>query len=480
MSVVKKLAKNTILLVSTNFISLILGFILNVYIARYLGADDFGIFNAALNLSLLFTIITDFGISTYLTMQISREPVELKPYLNNALSIKIIMVILAYGGILLTAYAGNYTGAKLVVVMIVGLYVMLTAISQIFQSSFQALQSMEHIAVCQILNPLILLIGTGYVIFFGKGVVSFALVYLISGIAVLGYYLIVIILSGYIPIPSFNINKWKMLFFGGIPFSMNTLFYFIFFRIDIQLIDFLLGSKAVGFYSAAFKLIDAILCIPSMYCMAVFPIISSLYHKKDPKINLLLDRSIKYLLLLGAPICIGTFLLADKFIYLFYQDKFIPSIEVLQILALGMLVSTVNAVPSNILIGTNLQKASIKIYMFAAFINIILNILIIPVYGITGSAWTMVVTQLVVFIITYYLLKREGYRYPGISDIARITVCSLIMGIVVYFLHGQNLLITVISGAIVYGILMVVSGAISKQDISIIKEIFRKNDRPSS
>jgi O-antigen/teichoic acid export membrane protein len=459
-------------LISANFISLGLGLFINIYMARYLDAGNFGVINAALNLATLFTIVTDLGLSKYLTIEVSRKPGEVKPYLNSALLMKLVLVSLAYAGILAFAFFSGYTGDRLMVILIIGLYVLTTAVTQIFQAILQAFQSMEHIAICQLINPVILLAGITFAIGSGLGVIAFAATYLVSGIVILLYTSVVLYTFYLRDIPKVSLTLWKPLLIGGLPLSMSGLFYFLYYKIDIQLIDIMIGSEAVGYYTAAYKLIEAIIFIPYMYAMAVFPLISLYFHSNDSKLHLLFRQSIKYLYLLGLPIVIGTYILADQFIFLCYQDKFMGSIEVLRALSLGLLIIFVNVIPGDMLVGTNMRNASMVINGVAAAANISLNIMILPVYGILGSAYVMVITQGLLFLLNMYLLKKAGYMLADTVGLSKVTLCGIIMGVFVYLAHGNNLLLIMIISAIIYFVSIFLTRSLSRDDMSMISQIF--------
>jgi O-antigen/teichoic acid export membrane protein len=477
MSTIQKIAKNTFLLISSNIISLALGFVLNIYIARYLGPDHFGIISAALNLAMLFTYAADLGISSFLTMHLSRNHEDYQVYINNSLAMRLLLIGGSYASLLVLAILFNFSGTKMLVVGIIGLYVMLTAVSQIFQAMFQAFQSMEHLAICQFLNPVILLLGMLFVITNNLGVVAFALVYLVSGVVILTYNIIIATVSYKKPRLEFKINVWKSLIIGGLPFSMSAILNFLNFRIDIQLIDVMLGDTSVGYYSAAFKFIEAIMCIPSLYISAIFPVISLYFFSRNSNLHLLLEKSIKYLLILGIPISIGLFLCSDKIIFLFYQDKYIPSVGVLQGLSLGLLFIFLNATAGAVLLATNLQKASVIMCVIGAMFNISLNLLVIPVYGITGSAYTMALTQGILFLMVFYLYSRAGYRMPKSGEMLKIVGCAVIMGIFVYFAHSYSLLLIIGLSILLYSALILLTRSISPEDISLISSIFLKKKR---
>jgi O-antigen/teichoic acid export membrane protein len=479
MSTINNIARNTSLLVVTNIISLVIGFVQNVYLARYLGADSFGIINAALNLAMIFTYVTDLGIGTYMVMQLARNPEELKQLLGNAIMLKIALVSAAYIVLVATAYLLNFTGTKLLLVLIIGVYVMLTVIIQLLQSVFQVYQTMEHVAFCQLLHPIILTAGLVYMLATGSSVVVFAVTYVISGTIILAYTVAVVVRQHSIPYLTVNRGTWKFLLLGGIPFCLNAILYYLYFNVDIQLINSMLGDAAVGYYSAAFKFIQAMMCVPMLYMMVTFPLVSQYFHKNSPYLRLLTDKSIKYLTMFGMPVCIGMFLLSDKFIYLLYQDKYMASIGVLQALSIGLLGVFIGSFAGTILMATNRQRISVVISVIAAIFNIGMNLVIIPYYGILGSAYVMAATQMLIMIMNYYFFIRCGNRLPDLGGIFKITFCAFTMGVFVYFAHGYNLVFTVITAAMIYFVLIIISRSLSNDDLVMLTGLlFNKRKSP--
>jgi O-antigen/teichoic acid export membrane protein len=476
MSTVRKIAKNTGLMVGANIVNLAMGFIINVYIARYFDVSNFGIVNWAINLATIFILVTDLGIGSFLTIELPRHPERIKDYLSSALSIKLCMQVIALAGITTVAFFGHVSGYELAVLYIIALYVILTAIAQLLQSVFQAFQSMEHQAVCQVANGLILGLGTVTVVTLNLGVIAFSLVYLAAGIAVLAYTLAISLLF-YTP-PSLRYDRalWKQILTVSIPLSMVTIFSYLYFKLDIQLIEMLIsdGKVSVGYYSAAFKLIEAAIVLPALFTSVVFPVMSLYFHKNDPKLGFLLKKSIKYFYMLGAPIAIGTILMAPSFIYFLYSNKYEPSIGVLQMLGLGMFFIYVNGVPSAFLAAANMQIANVKINAVCLIINVGLNLLLIPTWGILGSAFAMVVTQFAMALMTYIVIKRSGYRYIDMKEVLIIAACTVLMGVYVYCLREYNMLLVVGSAMIIYFGSILLSGAITKEDIMLARSIFKK------
>ncbi len=476
MNTVQKIAKNTSLLVGANVVNLAMGFIINVFIARYFDVNNFGIVNWAINTATIFILLTDLGVGSFLTIELPRHPDRRGEIIGNAMSIKLCMQVVSLAGITAVALVSRVSGYELAVLYIIALYVILNAISGLLQSVFQAFQSMEHMAICQVANGLVLGLGTVLVVTLNLGVVAFALVYLAAGLIVFAYTLAISLLFFTRPRLHYDTAAWRQILAFSIPLSIVSIFSYLYFKLDIQLIEMLSadGKAAVGYYSAAFKLIEAAIVLPSLYTSVVFPLMSLYFHKNDPNLNFLLKKSVKYFYILGAPIAIGTILMAPSLIYFLYLNKYQPSIGVLQMLAIGLFFIYVNSVPSAFLAAANMQVANMKLNGVCLAVNIALNLLLIPAWGIWGSAFAMAVTQGMMTVMTYAVMKRAGYRYMDIKEAVKIAACSLLMGVYVYYVRDLNLALVVVSAAAIYFLAILLSGASTKEDITLAMSIIKK------
>jgi O-antigen/teichoic acid export membrane protein len=139
-----------------------------------------------------------------------------------------------------------------------------------------------------------------------------------------------------------------------------------------------------------------------------------------------------------------------------------------------MLLINLNTIPGMLLSATNGQKAYMFICFIAAVFNITTNILVIPTYGIIGSAYTMVATQALILTLVCYLFVRSGYQLPNITDVSKIVACTLLMGAAVYFARPYNLFAVVLMGAVIYFILILVTRSVSNDDYKLLLSIFAK------
>ncbi len=133
--------------------------------------------------------------------------------------------------------------------------------------------------------------------------------------------------------------------FISLPFALTASIGTIYHRIDMVMLSAMQGDAAVGWYNAACNLVYTLVIIPDMFSYAVFPVMSRFFVSSKEALKTTLQKSAKYLFILGLPIGVGTSLLSDRIILLIYGAEFTPAIVAMQVLALylprGLLITPV-------------------------------------------------------------------------------------------------------------------------------------------
>ena len=109
----RRIAANFLSLAGSQFISRIVQLAIFVYLARFLGKNDFGIFSFGLAFAFLFVIIADFGLSTLIVREISRDKKSAPKYLSNSITIKLLLSAIAFVSAYLFLNMAGYPEAVL-------------------------------------------------------------------------------------------------------------------------------------------------------------------------------------------------------------------------------------------------------------------------------------------------------------------------------------------------------------------------------
>lgn len=469
LTVTKKIIKNTIYLLSSDVLTKTLGFIYTIYLAKHLGAEGFGILSFSIAFTGLFAIFIDMGLSNLATREIARNYKKTSKYISNIIAIKLVLVPITIAIIFASINLLKYSPETKIIIYIFGFVIGINSFIQIISSMFSAYERLDYVSVKRIINSIVMVIGVLVGIQLNLSIENFALIYLLAHISMLTYLLILMrkidikIEINY----KFSLNLLKASF----PFALVGAFSTIYYKTDSVMLSYFIGDSAVGYYNAAYTLIITLLFIPEAYLEAIFPVMSKLYTKQDlaDQLDLLYKNSTKYMIGIGTPICIGTSLLAEKIIVLFYGIDFIPSTISLQILIWSTLFMFLNLLFSNFLASINKQSIAVKAIGIGVSVNIILNYIMIPKLSSAGASLATLITEIVILgiYIRYLHVSKYGFSVD-IKALLKVILSCIIMGLYLSYFTRVNILLLIVSATIIYFLMLYALGWIGQFE----KEVF--------
>ncbi len=168
----------------------------------------------------------------------------------------------------------------------------------------------------------------------------------------------------------------------------------------IVIAGFLLSSAEVGYYSAALRMIIIIQSIVSMPLNTVlFPYIGEAFARSYTDGIDRIHRSFPYLILVAIIITAGTMIIAGPLIHIFFGAAFDQASSILRVLAVALFFSTVNAaLGQQVLLNLKKDTAQIIFITSGFVLNIILLLVCISGYGVTGAAIAWPVAEMMIFI----------------------------------------------------------------------------------
>lgn len=466
----RRITANFASLLTSQIISRILQLVIFVYIARILGKNDFGILSFGLAFALLIGVITDFGLSTLLVREITRNKKSASKYLSNALIIKIFLSIVSISlAFLILNIMGYSQEVKVVAYIMVG-FALLQTFTELYFSIFRAFEQMHYDAFIKILRMLILIVAIFYLVINRYGLLASSLAFFVTEIIVL----IISSLITYIKFAKisfeFDYTFSKGLLKSSSLFFLSMIFVTLYLYIDQVMISKMLGTIEVGVYSAAANVVIALIFIPQMYVNSIYPVLSRFYITSKKMLNFAYERSFKYMFILGLPAAAGIFMLSDKIILFLYGEEYLGSAIVLSILAGYSFLKFLNPVTGYTLISINKQRSRFLSQGMAALINIVLNFILIPLYGIAGAAFATLLTE-IIFSATYTLLIiKYGFNFGFLfSFIHKPIIAVSIMVILLLFI--ENIFLAILSGMIIYFAVLYFIGIMDKEDRILLMKI---------
>ncbi len=388
--------KNIIWLSSGVTLSRIVRSLMIIYAARVLGTEHYGIFSYALSLAAVFNIFSDIGLSSLLTRELVKRT-EKKEYLATSFILKMSLVLLTS---LVIAFISplftNITEAKPLMLIMAALVAFDSMRGFLFSIS-RSENRMQFEAIFEIITE-VFITTIGFIILSkAPSAKNFAIGYaLASG---LGLLVALFALKEYV---SGTFKYFKKELVGSIissawPFAVMGIFGVFMTNIDSVIIGYFQPVGDLGLFSAAQKPISLFYLIPGFIYTSLFPFISKFIKEEDEaRLSVLLRKSIIFSLGLALPIVLGGLVIAGPLINVVYGHDYINATLTFQILLLTLLPIFPGMILSSTLLAEDKQKTFIKSSAVGACLNIALDLILIPIYGIAGSAIATVVAQIAV------------------------------------------------------------------------------------
>jgi O-antigen/teichoic acid export membrane protein len=475
MNTIQKHVKNILVPFVSQVISYLLGFYFTIYTARYLGAEGFGILSFALAFSGVWGVFADLGLCTLMVREVARNKSMMSKYVGNILVMKIILAISIFGMIAFTITFLDYPDQIVKVVFFIALSILINGFSQIFYSVFQAHEKMEYQSLCSVLYSALLLTGALFAISKQFDVVGFAFLYFIVSTLVFGVAFIIFMWKFILPKMEINFSFWKPVLKETLPFAITGISFSIYVWIDTIMLSLLKGEEVVGWYNAAYRIILVLVFIPVIFRNTMFPLMSRFYVSSQEKLRLYFEKILKIMIFISLPLGVGTVFISDKVILLVYGRQFFQSIIALQILVWSLVLIFARCTFECLLESVNRQIIVTKIFIIGAFFNVFANLLLIPKYSYIGAGIVTVFTDIIVLVILIMATKKIGHSLPKTFsvDVIKIIFASVVMGIFLKCLINLSLLLLITACIIIYVLISSVVKVFNREDILLVKSIFK-------
>jgi O-antigen/teichoic acid export membrane protein len=474
MSTVHRIAKNTSMLLIAQIVTYLLSFFTTMYMARYLGAENFGILSLALSITAIFGIVVDMGLSTLLIREVARNTSLLNKYIFNVFVMKIFLSFLMIGLIVLSVNLIGYSTTVSTVIYLITVSTIIWSFVTFLSSVFQANEKMEHVSLSTVLNSILLLSGTLIGIYYNMNIFYFAALYIISYTLVFIYIDLAYLKTFFIPQFKIDLSFWKPTLKEAWPFGITGLSGMLYTYIDSIMLSIIQGNAVVGWYSAAYRLILVVLFIPNAANMAIFPIMSKFYTSSPDSLKMMYERYFKYMIVIGIPIGFGTTILADKIILLIFGPGYVQSIIALQILIWTMVFTFAGASFVQLLQSINKQLILTKISGICVIINILLNLALIPKFSYIGASFATVLTEIVLVGYIFFATYKLGYEIPYklvITDLLKVIAAALVMSMFIWYFKDLNLFLLIITSTLVYFTAIYFVKGIDDVDLNLLKQL---------
>ncbi|MDV5037641.1 flippase [Vibrio diabolicus] len=386
--------KNTSWLLLEKVLRMTLGLFVGIWVARYLGPEQFGLFSYAQSFIALFAAFSTLGLDGIVVRELVKDEGKRDVILGTAFILKILGAILSLLILLLSIFYQFHEYKVSLIIFIIASSTILQSFN-VIDFYFQSKVLSKYVVYSNVFS---LLISSGIKVFLiltDAPLVAFAYVVLFDSF-VLASGLIYFYFRNCLSIAtwSFNGELARSLLKESWPLILSGILVSIYMKIDQIMIGNILDSVSVGQYSAAVRLSEVWYFIPMVISSSLFP---AILNAKKASLELYYSRIQKLydmMAWVAISIAIPMTFISDWLIEFLYGNEFKEAGNVLMIHIWSSVFVFLGVASSKWFVSEGLQRISFYRTLSGVLINVILNAIIIPEYGIYGAAVASLISQM--------------------------------------------------------------------------------------
>lgn len=358
---VRRVLKNSLLLSVQPFVLQILSLFATAFIARRLGAEDFGRFNLALSFIAMASVLTNPGLRSVTLRRIAQARCDPPALVGQMLVLRAALAIAAlvilFGAL---PFLGASTATKYVTA-ILGVTVVVAAANTVLIDCFQGLERMGPVLRANFIGGLLLTLSSIAVLVFGGKLIALAFAYVVGPVVtciLLGH---AAYRAGLWPSFSWQSGHFRELLLEGRSFFGLGALYLVIQRLDMVILARILGDGGLGSYAAATQLVTRVAVVTDGVTSAVAPAAYRLNVDSESASKALLRRAMTWLLTLLLVFSLGGSILGGFVVRLIYGEQFVDAGGILAVLVWTLPLCAVAGLLHQMLFVKNRQSDVLRV-----------------------------------------------------------------------------------------------------------------------
>lgn len=468
-------ARNSAFGMAAQLIIKVLSFGFSVLIVRNLGAETYGQYAAVLAFGAMFVFIADLGLSPYTVREVARlrdmpdGQERIASLYGNVLMLRFLLSLVAAALLIGSAWLTGRPPIMIGAIALGTLGLIMYSVQGSSEAILAGYERLDRVARARVLQQISFVIVGTIVLLLGVGYYGLIMANLL-GIALLTYICWTTArLIG--PLPShFSPKLWISLLRASLPFGIIGFTLGLSYKFDSVLLNIFWGDSQTGYYNAAYNLVFSAVMISNVLNTALYPSLARQFVTSSQALPRIYEHAFRYLMIVALPIAVGGWTLADQIVPLLFGQQYHPAIAVLQIIIWVVPLMFATEFLGYIVVIRQQERLVARAVMISTAINVLLNIFMVPTFGLVGAAVMTVVTEFIL-VSQYLWMLRDTIRQLNWGTVLfRPLLATIIMGALVLVLR-QYVPIFVnipISGLIYAGLLMGL-GVFGKDELRFIR-----------
>jgi len=402
-----KSLKNTGVQVVGKAITVLISLVTTAILVRKLGTVNYGLFTLVTAVLILLDSLADFGTRVIGVREAAKDVSNHPGIFKNLVVLRLVMAsgAMMIGLVWLLVYPGisDIRNEILLALLMSGFTSLAGSLEIIFQSKMRLdLKTLMDVAFPGLFLIFLLVWGGNLTLLWVFGAYLAA-----RGVSLIWGAWLVNKIWKLERLKNVLVDKktWGWLLKESWPMGLYLIIFTSYDRaLDSMIINHYWGASRVAWYGLGYKIYGNLIMPAYFFISNVFPMLS--VKNRDKK--KIFDRSLLISLVMALTVMVVMYVLAPLAIKILAGDSFYASVEVLRVLLLALGFSYIGHIVGFTLISEGGQKEMLKVGLGALLINLVLNLLLIPYFGIIAAAWVTVLTEAIAAGMMWFYLRKKS------------------------------------------------------------------------
>ena len=420
---------NTSWLFGEKILRMVVGLFVGIWVARYLGPEQFGLFSYAQSFVGLFTAIATLGLDDIVVRELVKDESRRDELIGTAFWLKILG---ALGVLIVLAIAVNftsndsYTNSLVFVIASATIFQSFNVVDMYFQSKVLS----KYIVYANVISLFISSIVKIILILNEAPLIAFAWVILFDSFILASGFIYFYLKNRrhneqpnrYSVFDTESSFAWKFnkstafsLLKDSWPLILSGIVISIYMKIDQVMIKEMMNAEAVGQYAAAVRLSEAWYFIPMVIASSLFPAIINAKKQSEELYYARLQKLYSLMVWLAIAIALPMTFLSDWVVHFLYGEQYNQAGSVLMIHIWAGVFVFLGVASGKWLLSENLQIFSTVNTSIGMIVNVWLNYILIPKIGVLGAAWATLISYFVAAYLCLLFFKKTRINFVNLS-----------------------------------------------------------------
>lgn len=382
----------------------LLGLVVSMLTARYLGPASFGTINYAASLVSFFSPIALLGLNEILVQEFVHNPESAGQTLGSAIGMSLCSAMLSILGITAFAYITEQGTTETFIVCVLYSTILIFQAVELTQYWFQAKLMSKYTSIISLIAYIAFSAYRIFLLATQKNIFWFAVANAFDA-CLIAIALVILFKRKSEQALSFSFKCCKQLFSKAKYYIIANLMVVIFAETDKIMLKMMIGEEATGLYSVAVSCVNMTAFVFSAIITSAKPVIIESHLSSCEKFELNMTRLYSVIIFMSLMQSAALTLLAKPIVGILYGADYMEAVSALCIVAWYTSFSYIGGIRNIWILVEEKQKYILPINAFGATVNVALNSVMIPVLGINGAAIATLITQIFTNVVTGYIIK---------------------------------------------------------------------------